>query len=222
MSRPPKALIFDLDGTLVDSAPDIARALDAGFGPLGAAPFPLAQVALFIGNGASVTIGRAAAFAHIELTPTQLRDVTARFFDTYAVASAEGNGLYPGALDLLNGLERQLTPLGLVTNKSEPITHIALEALGIARYFKAIIGARDDRPKKPNPAGLHAAMSLLGATPADVVMIGDSAADIGAARAAGCRSIAVSYGYTRVPPAELGATLVVDRLSDIPAALARL
>ena len=222
MNRPPKALIFDLDGTLVDSAPDIARALNAGFGPLGMPPFPLAQVASFIGNGAGVTIGRAAAFARLDLTPAQQVDVTARFFDTYAVASAEGKGLYPGARELLESLQRQDTPLGLVTNKSEPITHIALEALGIARYFSAIIGARDDRPKKPDPAGLHAAMGLLGATSAEVVMIGDSASDIGAARAAGCRSIAVSYGYTRVPPAELGATLVVDRLSDIPAALARL
>ncbi len=222
MRGPPKALIFDLDGTLVDSAPDIARALNAGFGPLGAPPFPLAQVASFIGNGASVTIDRAAAFARLELTTAQIADVTARFFDTYAVASAEGNGLYPGALELLAGLERQGTPLGLVTNKSEPITHIALAALGITRHFTAIVGARDDRPKKPDPAGLHAAMTLLGASPAEVVMIGDSAADIGAAKAAGCRSIAVSYGYTRVPPAELGATLVVDRLSDIPAALARL
>lgn len=218
----PKAVVFDLDGTLVDSAPDIARALTDGFRPLGIPPFPLADVRMMIGGGARVAIGRAASAAGKTLTPEQEAGVLARFMDTYAAASAEGKGIYPGAVELLSGLRSEGVPLGLVTNKAERITHIALEALGIAHYFGAVIGARDDRPKKPDPAPLLMALSMLGAGAADAVMIGDSGADIGAAKAAGARSIAVSYGYSRVAPADLGADILVDRLADVPAAITRL
>lgn len=218
----PTALIFDLDGTLVDSAPDIARALNAGFGPLGVPPFPLEGVKGMIGGGAAVAIRRAAQSLGLTLEPADEESIFARFMETYATASAEGKGLYPGARELLVELRGRGVPLGLVTNKSERITHIALEALGIAGHFDAVIGAREDRAKKPDPAGLNEAIRLLGSTAREVVMIGDSAADIGAARAAGCRSIAVGYGYAHVAPAELGADLVVDRLADIPHAITRL
>jgi len=218
----PKAVVFDLDGTLVDSAPDIARALADGFAPLGIPPFPLAEVKMMIGGGAAVAIRRAASVAGVTLTPEQERQVYARFMETYAVASAEGKGLYPGAVELLGALRSSGLPLGLVTNKAERITHIALEALGITGYFTAIVGARDDRPKKPDPAPLHLALAQLSVSPAEAVMIGDSAADIGAAKGAGCRSIALGHGYSRVPAAELGADVLVEGLHDVHAALARL
>jgi phosphoglycolate phosphatase len=215
----PRAVVFDLDGTLVDSAPDIARALNAGFAPLGVPPFPAASVHGMIGGGAAVAVRRAAAAAAITLDETEEALVVARFFKTYAAASAEGNGLYPGASETLARLKAAGIGLALCTNKAERITRIALGALGIAHHFDMVVAARDDRPKKPDPAMVLAALGPLGVEPSHAVMVGDSAADVGAARAAGCRCVVVSYGYAPVPAAELGADRVIDALVELPAAL---
>lgn len=218
----PRALVFDLDGTLVDSAPDIQRALNEAFQPLGVAPFGLDQVKGLIGGGAPAAIARAARMADRQLTAAEEAEALARFYPVYAEASAEGRGLYPGAIELLEHLTGRGLPLGLCTNKAQHITEIALGALGIRRYFTAVVGARDDLPKKPDPAMLLRAMAPLGADPAASVMIGDTAADIGAARAAGCRSIAISHGYSRIPSEELGADAIVSGLAEVPAALSGL
>ena len=218
----PRAVIFDLDGTLVDSAPDIREAVNAGFGPLGIPPFPLATVKELIGGGAAVAVLRAAQRLGVTLAEADEAAVLDRFMITYARVSAEGRGLYPGAHEVLAQLKAEGRGLALCTNKAEAITRITLKALGIDGYFGAVVAARDDLPKKPDPAMLLAALAPLGVSPADAVMIGDSHADIDGARAAGMRSIAVSYGYSQTPAAKLGASMVVDSLAEIPAALAAL
>jgi len=219
----PRAIVFDLDGTLVDSAPDIKRAVDAAFAPLGVPPFDLLAVKAMIGGGARAAIGRAAAQIGLPLSDAETDAALARFYPVYAEASSAGRGLYPGAVELLSNLSERGIPLALCTNKAEEITAIALDALGIRRYFRNIVGAREDLPKKPDPAALRAAFEPLDApSPADVIMIGDSAADIGAAKAAGCRSIAIAHGYARVPVAKLGADTTVENLSEVPAAIERL
>lgn len=218
----PRAIVFDLDGTLVDSAPDIRLAINAAFGPLGAPPFELDQVKSMVGGGARASVVRAAGMAGLTLTDIEVDATLARFYPVYAEASAKGRGLYPGAVDLLSGLVERGIPLGLCTNKAQPITIIALEALGIRHFFSSVVGARDDLPKKPDPTMLRAAFAPLGASAADVLMIGDTGADIGAARAAGCRSIAISHGYSRVPVEDLGADAIVRRLAEVPDAIAAL
>lgn len=218
----PSAIVFDLDGTLVDSAPDIQLAINAAFGPLGVRPFDLEAVKGLIGGGAPAAVARAAMLAGVTLSAEDEAAVLARFYPVYAEASAKGRGLYPGAMVLLDHLAGAGVPLGLCTNKAQPIADIALRALGIASYFRAIVGARDDLPKKPDPTMLRAAIAPLGVAATEVVMIGDTAADIGAARAAGCRSIAIGHGYSRKPVAELGADAVVSHLTEVIAALARL
>jgi phosphoglycolate phosphatase len=142
--------------------------------------------------------------------------------ETYARVSAEARGLYPGVHELLGHLQGAGVALALCTNKAAPITRISLAALGIAPYFASVIAAEEGRPRKPDPDPLRRAVAPFGVAMPDVVMIGDSHADIDAARAAGCRSIAVSYGYSSTPASRLGADATVDSLGEIPAVLARL
>ncbi|MEZ5849224.1 MAG: HAD-IA family hydrolase [Hyphomicrobiaceae bacterium] len=218
----PRVVVFDLDGTLVDSAADIAASLSAGFAPLGVGPFDARTAQGFIGGGAMVAIERAARATGTVVDDAAKTAIYNRFMETYAVVSAHGEGLFPGAHEILTLLKSEKRYLALCTNKAQPIAEIALKALGIMHYFDTVIGAAEPQQRKPHPEPLLRAIAPSGLGVAEAIMIGDSPADIGAAKAAGCRSIAVSYGYTPIPPRELGADAVVDRLMEIPEVLARL
>lgn len=211
----PKAIVFDLDGTLVDSAPEIATALNASMAQIDQPPFALAEVQTFIGGGAKVALQRALAARGTHLDEAVFDAMMASFYKVYAEVSEAGNGLYPGVHETLAELRRREMPLGVCTNKAEHITAIALRALGIAPFFTAVIGARDDLPRKPAPDMLIAALATLGARPAEALVVGDSRSDVGAARAVGCPVIAVSYGYAHGPVADLRADRVIDRLNDL-------
>lgn len=211
----PKAIVFDLDGTLVDSAPEIASALNAAVSKNGIDPFPLAEVQGFIGGGAAVALQRALKCRGVELDEAAFKSMLGVFYEVYAEVSKKGNGLYPGVIETLSVLDDRAVPLGVCTNKAAPITAIALEALGIRRFFASVVGARDDIPRKPAPDMLLAALADLGARPSEALVIGDSRSDVGSARAAGCPVIAVSYGYPHGPVADLGADLVIDRMPEL-------
>jgi phosphoglycolate phosphatase len=211
----PKAIVFDLDGTLVDSAPEIATALNSAMAGIGQPPFPLTEVQTFIGGGAAVALKRALAVRGTSIDDAEFDAMMVSFYRVYAEVSEAGNGLYPGVMETLAELSRRGMPLGLCTNKAAPITAIALRALGIASFFTAVIGARDDLPRKPAPDMLLAALAKLGARPAEALVVGDSRSDIGAARAAGCPVIAVSYGYAHGPVADLRADRIIDRMGDL-------
>ena len=215
----PKAVIFDLDGTLVDSAPDIAEALTFALTPMGAKPFLAADVVKLIGGGAMAAIDKALALASLEADPVQRRQIFDTFMVAYKDVSARGNGLFDGAHELLSGLNASGVGCAICTNKAEDVAAIALKALGIAHHFKSVVGASDRLPRKPDPAMLRANLNELGIWADEAVFIGDSPADHGIARAAGVPVILVDFGYTHTPVRDLGADAVVSHLSEIPAAV---
>ncbi len=219
MSTWPRAVIFDLDGTLVDSAPDIAIALNTAMEPLGAKPFDTAAVIKLIGGGAMAAIDRALAAVSLEADAKTRREILGRFMTAYIDVSAQGRGLFPGAHDLLGALNERGVACGICTNKAEDVAVVALKALAIDQHFKSVVGASERLAKKPDAAMLRHNMLELGVSPQQTVMIGDSPADYGVARAAGVPVILVDFGYTHTPVRELGADAVVSHLSEITAAL---
>lgn len=219
--RFPKAVVFDLDGTLVDSAPDIARALAAGFAGFDAPEASVADIHRLIGAGAGVLIDKFIVEHRIVLPPGGRATVVQRFFAKYREVSAEGNGLFPGAKPLLSTLRAKGIRTSICTNKAEDVALIAVRALGLADLVDVTVGARDDRPKKPAPDMVQACIAPYGVAPHEAVMVGDSRTDRDAARNAGLAVILTNFGYSPTPVADLAPDAIVAHLDDVLAHLPR-
>jgi phosphoglycolate phosphatase len=216
----PRAVIFDLDGTLIDSAPDIASSLNEVLGRRGLPPFPLEQVKAMVGGGIPTLIRRALEAHGVE--PHDTEPLVRDMITVYAGRATVLTVLYDGAEAELARLRAAGIRIAICTNKSQEITDIILRDLGIAHYFASVAGIRPGGPRKPDPAALHAVLDALGLRAADAVMIGDSRADAGAAKAAGMPVVLVSFGYGTGPLAELEPDAVIDSLGALQAALAGL
>lgn len=218
----PRAVVFDLDGTLIDSAGDIADALNAALDRARLAPFSEADVRLMVGGGARVLIERALAARDAATDTALAQRLHTDFMDVYGGGSVARTVVYEHGRELLAELSHLGIQRAICTNKPQGITDDVLTKLELQASFEAIVGASEALPKKPHPAMLRAALASLGVAPEHAVMVGDSSADVGAARAAGIPVIAVSFGYTRVPVRELGADFVIDSLADALPAVRRL
>lgn len=222
MSGWPRAVIFDLDGTLIDSVGDIADVLNDALREQDIATLPEEVVRLMIGSGARILIER--ALAHLRIPGEEAR-VTAlhhRFEHLYAAVGAGRSVVFPGGREVLSRLSRDGRRLGICTNKPHHVTRGVLDALGLSNLFGAVVGATDDVARKPAPDMLNQALAALEVGPGEAVMLGDSATDVATARAAGVPVLLVSFGYTTVPAAQLGADAVIDALAELPDALARM
>lgn len=213
----PRLVMFDLDGTLVDSVPDLATAVDRMLVELGREPAGVERVRQWVGNGARVLVRRALAggLDHSAVGEAESEEALARFLDIYADCH-ELITLYPGVHELLEALSTAAVELAVVTNKPERFVAPLLEHVGLGGYFRWIIGGDTLPQQKPDPAALLQVMRLAGVSQEQSLFVGDSRSDVLAARAAGVPCVAVSYGYNHGRPvAEEEPQLVVDSLAEL-------
>ncbi|QNH02036.1 phosphoglycolate phosphatase [Pseudomonas sediminis] len=213
----PRLVMFDLDGTLIDSVPDLAEAVDRMLVEMGRAPAGVEKVRDWVGNGARVLVRRALAggLDHAAVGEAETEEALARFLDIYADCH-NLTALYPGVHELLEALSTAAVELAVVTNKPERFVAPSLEQVSLGGYFRWIIGGDTLPQQKPDPAALLQVMHLAGVEAAQSLFIGDSRNDVLAARAAGVPCIAVSYGYNHGRPiAEEKPGLVVDSLAEL-------
>lgn len=211
-------VVFDLDGTLVDSAPDLAEALNQFFVRRKLGPFDLASVRAMVGGGVQKLLER----SWTALGKAQPRDMRAQVYEFIAIYGARPTKLskpFSGAHDAIVSLRNEGFAIGLCTNKPEAIARRMLADFGWTPLFDAVIGGDTTQFKKPHPAPLALALARMGVFARKAVMVGDSGADVGAAASLGLRSVLVSYGYSRIPVGELGADALIDDLRALPAVI---
>ena len=217
MQKP--ALVFDLDGTLVDSLPDLRAALNEMLRGLARHELSANEVRRMIGDGTHALVERALR-ATGEVV--ELENAHQRFLAFYQAAPTRLSRLYPDVATTLRSLTESGARLGICTNKQQTATFAVLEGFNIAKYFQVIVGGDVVRFRKPDPRHLLAALEQLGTRPDEAVMVGDSENDYAAGRGAGAAVILMRYGYLRVLPETLAPDAWLDRFADIPPALDRI
>ncbi len=218
--NPGPALIFDLDGTLADTAPDLLGATNAVLAAQGRALLDLAHLRHMVGFGARALIQQAMAVSGAPAQEDDMPALVAIFLAHYRDHIADGTRLFPHVAETLERLKGQGARLGVLTNKPQELTDPLLPLLGLGGIFAAVYGAGRKPYTKPDPRIFHDVVNACGGGPA--VMIGDSITDLNTARAAGVPCILMSYGFTPVPASELGADIVLDDFAELPQAVRRL
>ena len=215
-------MVFDLDGTLIDSAPDLHAALNQILGARGRRPVTLAEVIHMIGDGAMSLVARGFAATGEALADGEVPAMTRRYLDIYEANSANLTKPFPGAIAALERLRDGGVALGLCTNKPHAATLGVLAGLGLDGYFSAVLGGDATNTRKPDAGHLLATIEAMGADPATAVMVGDSGVDVAAAKNAGIPVIAVDFGYARGPASAIGADAVIGGFDELDRALAEL
>jgi len=215
-----KAVVFDLDGTLIDSAPDLCTALNKLLEKCDRTQVSLQQVKMMVGDGAAKLVERAFAATGGEVAMSELANLTTEFLRFYEGHSADLTRPYPGVRETLSALRANGKALGICTNKPEAPTREVLRDLDMDGMFDAVLGGDSiTGSRKPDPRILQGVLDTMGVAANDSAMVGDAANDVDVARALGLPVILVSYGYTRIPVADLQADRVIAEFSQLPAAL---
>jgi phosphoglycolate phosphatase len=215
-------IVYDLDGTLADTAGDLMGALNAVLIREGLAPLPVKKAKTMLGAGGRVLIERGFAASRRELPPRKLEALFGDFLAHYNAHIADRTRLYPGVKAVLAAVQRAGWRQAICTNKMEASARLLMERLGVAERFAFICGQDTFGVGKPDPKPLIETIAAAGGIRAHTVMVGDSITDIKTARAAGLPVIAVDFGYTDVPAAELGPDRVISHFDELMPASAAL
>ena len=216
------AIVFDLDGTLVETAPDLHGALVHVLAENGRRSVALEDVRHMVGDGARAMLERGFAATGGGLEGQAFEAAFQLFLRHYGANVARLSRTFEGVEEVLAGLQEAGAALGVCTNKPQALTEALLEELALDEHFGAVVGGDALPVRKPDPAHLKATLDQLNRGGAPAVMVGDSRNDVAAARGAGLPVVLVSFGYTSIPVRDLGADIVIDHFRDLPAALAEL
>jgi len=203
-------LIFDLDGTLIDSKQDLVDSVNAMRAWMGLPPIPAEVVATYVGNGAPVLVRRALPDASEERLDKALR----YFLDYYREHMLDATTLYPGVREALDQLHSAEVPLAVLTNKPVKFSVTLIGRLGLSEHFFRVYGGNSFPEKKPHPMGIETLIAESGADRAGTVMVGDSAVDVRTARNAGVRACGVSWGFQPETFADAPPDLLIDDLRE--------
>ena len=216
---PPPTIVFDLDGTLVDTAPDLIAALNYVLDREGLPPVPLKSARNMIGAGARKLLERGLEVDGRAISPGDLDRLTKDFIAYYADHIADASRPFDGLETVLDDLQGQGFQFAVCTNKLEWLSKRLLDQLGMSQRFAAICGADTFGVAKPDPVILQQTLARAGGQLSSAIMVGDAGPDVGVARRAGIPVIGVEFGYTDVPIAELKPDRLIGHFRDLPAAV---
>jgi phosphoglycolate phosphatase len=208
-------IAFDLDGTLVDTAPDLVGTLNLLLAQEGVPVLAMDEARPLIGHGARRLIERGFEVHGRRVPEAQMDGLFLRFIDHYQDHSADLSRPFPGVAESLTALKSAGARLSVCTNKLTGLSIPILERLDLARFFDSVIGADTAPAPKPDARHLIHAVETAGGRIEQAVMVGDAATDAGAARAAGVPLVLVSFGYTEIPAAELGPDILIHHYDDL-------
>src|SRR5256714_14662641 len=219
---PCPAIVFDLDGTLVDTAPDLIDTLNVILARHDVAPVAFDEARTMIGAGVKPLLQRGLASKGVQLPPKDIDRLYAEYLEVYAAHIADGSKPFPGLERALDALAAHGYRLAVCTNKLEWLSVKLLRQLGLAQRFAAICGQDTFAMRKPDPDMLRLTIVRAGGDTGHAVMVGDSITDVATARAAVVPVIAVDFGYTDMPAAHLGADRLISHFDALPDAVAAL
>jgi phosphoglycolate phosphatase len=209
----PALVVFDLDGTLIDSAPDMHSAVNLMLADLGCSPLSLPEIRTMVGDGASALIAR--ALAARQCVTADPGKALAQFLEHYEANPTALTRTFPGVPETLERLQAFGLTLAICTNKPSRLTHMILDRLGISRFFVKII-AGDTLPfRKPDPRALIEVLSVFGTPAAAAIMVGDSEVDAATAHAANVPLILMTYGYHRGPIDAISSIATLDHFAEL-------